>query len=106
MSAEKSRKHRAEGFDAIAAVEVEQTEFSDKEHLEYAIRQQRAIVTHNSDDFARLFDEYWRAGKEHYGIIVSEQLPVGVMMRRLLNLLDSVTVDEMRNSFRNLGEFK
>ena len=97
---------RAEGFDAISAAELGQTKFSDEEHLEYARSQQRAILTHNHDDFARLFDQYWRAGKEYYGIIVSEQLPIGVILTRLLQMLDTISADEIKNSFRNLGEFK
>jgi len=97
---------RAEGFDAIAAVELGQTKLSDEEHLEFAQSPQRAILTHNHDDFARLFDQYWRTGKDHYGIIVSEQLPIGIILKRLLQMLDTISAEEMKNSFRNLGEFK
>lgn len=97
---------RENGFDAVSAVEVGNAKLSDLAQFNYAIGDQRAILTYDSKDFARLFDEYWQAGKEHYGIIVSEQLPVSEMLKRLLRLLDSVTADEMKNSFRNLGEFK
>lgn len=81
-------------------------ELSDRENLKYAIAAQRAFVTFNSDDFARLYDDFWRGGREHFGIIVSEQIPIGEMLHRLLRLLDSMTAEEMRNTFRNLGEFK
>ena len=54
---------------------------------------------------ASLFDEYWWTGKEHLGIIVSEQLPIGELLRRVLRFLNTVTADEMRNNYKNLGEF-
>jgi len=52
-----------------------------------------------------LFDEWWETGRQHHGIIVSEQLSFGEMLRRLLNLLHQVTAEEMRNSYKNLAEF-
>jgi hypothetical protein len=73
--------------------------------LAYALSQGRAVLTCNISHFASLFDEYWQGGREHYGIVVSEQLPIGEMLRRALNLLNSVTADEMRNNWKNLAEF-
>ena len=29
-------------------------------------------LTYNSQDFVPLLDKYWRMGREHYGVIVSE----------------------------------
>ena len=106
MSQKIARALRDEGFDAISAWEVKNEELEDDNQLEYAVSQQRAIVTFNEDDFTSLLKEYSHAGKEHYGIIVSEQLPIGVMLTRLLRMLDTISADEMKNSFRNLGEFK
>ena len=39
------------------------------------------------------------------GIIVTEQSGIGEVLRRLLALLDSVTADEMKNTFRYLSDF-
>jgi hypothetical protein len=97
---------RAKGFDAVSAYEVGNGGLNDPEQFEIAINQKRAIVTHNARDFEPLFREYAFAGKVHFGLIVSEKLPVGEMLRRLLSLLDLVSADEMKNGFRNLGEFK
>ena len=38
--------------------------------------------------------------KTHYGIIVSDQLTIGETLRRLLNLLNRITADEMQNEIR------
>lgn len=80
-------------------------ELEDSEHLACAARQGRAILTYNSKDYAPLFDQYWWAGREHYGIIVSKQLPVGELLYRVLRFLNTVTADEMRNNYKNLAEF-
>ena len=43
--------------------------------------------------------------KHHY-IIVSDQLPIGEVTRRLLNLINQVTAGEMRNQLYWLQAFK
>jgi predicted nuclease of predicted toxin-antitoxin system len=96
---------RERGFDAISAYEVGNANIPDEAHLEFAAANKRAILTCNAKDFAPLFDKWWEVGKEHYGIIVSEQLEFGEMLRRILKLLDSVTADEMRNNYLNLARF-
>jgi len=65
---------RERGFDAVAAYEVGNVGVPDSAHLEFAVSQRRALLTCNAKDFSTLFDEWWEAGKEHYGIIVSKQL--------------------------------
>jgi predicted nuclease of predicted toxin-antitoxin system len=96
---------RDEGFDVISAREVNHDSWGDAEQLAYAASTRRAILTHNRDDFILLAREYVEAGREHYGIIVSEQALIGEMQRRLLRLLDQVTAEEMKNTFRYLSDF-
>ena len=52
-----------------------------------------------------MLEEWWDQGRKHHGVIVSEQLVLGEMLRRVLRLLDSVSAEELENSFRDLGEF-
>ena len=78
---------------------------TDSEQLAYAASEGRAILTHNSKDFAPLFEQYWWDGREHHGVVVSEQLPVGELLRRMLRLLDTITAEEMRNNYKDLAEF-
>ena len=96
---------RERGFDAVAAYEAGNIGVPDPVHLEFAVSQRRALLTCNTKDFSPLFDEWWEAGKEHYGIIVSRQLGFGEMLRRVLSLLNSVTAGEMRNNYKDLAEF-
>lgn len=96
---------RAKGFEAISAREVGNDELSDEAQLAYAVAQKRALLTHNVRHFVPMFKEWWNAGKSHHGIIVSEQLPIGEMLRRTLELLNTITADEMVNNIKNLAEF-
>ena len=105
VSSELARQLRKRNYDAISATESGRQHLTDREQLDYAISEKRAVLTFNNRHFEPLYEEYWNANKEHYGIIVSEQIPLGEMLRRMLKLLDSVSADEMRNSFKNLGEF-
>jgi len=96
---------RAEGFDVVSAWDLGRERWSDPEQLDYAISTKRAILTHNTRHYIPLAQQYWQAGREHYGIIVSEQLPPGELLRRLLRLLDRITRDEMVNTVRFLSDF-
>ena len=102
---ELARQLRHHGFDVVSAREIGKYRLSDRAQLDYAISQQRAIFSFNVKHFVTIFEEYWNAGKDHYGIIVSEQLPLGEVLRRTLRLLDTVMAEEMQNNFKNLGEF-
>lgn len=97
---------RDEGFDAISAREIGNDFLLDAHQLEFAVAEQRMILTHNFGDYANLHDEYVRNGKMHYGIVVAEQLSIGVLLRCCLNMLDKISADEMVNTYHNLGEFK
>ena len=65
VSRDLAQQLRQRGFDAISAIDSGKPGLSDQEQLEYAISEQRAIVTFNIKDFAPLFEEYWFKGKEH-----------------------------------------
>ncbi len=96
---------RARGFDAISAYEAGHAALDDLEQLEYATSQQRAILTCNARHFAPLYQQWWQAKRKHYGIIVSQQLPVGEMLRRVLCMLNQLSAEELENGYRNLAEF-
>lgn len=97
---------RANGYDAISTFEVGNTTIKDPVQFAFAIRERRTILTHNAQDFAPLFDELWNQGQHHYGLVISEKLNIGELVRRCLKMLESVTADEMIDNFKNLGEFK
>lgn len=97
---------RLRSFDVISAHEVGRCGCSDEEQLAFASKQQRAIFTYNTADYVKLHLSLLEQGKEHFGIIVSDQLPLGETTRRLLALLNKVTAEEMKNQIRWLQSFK
>lgn len=56
---------------------------NDERQLQYAVAASRAIFTHNIADFMRLEREWKAQDREHCGIIISERVQVGELIRRL-----------------------
>jgi len=91
---------RGYGFLAEATRDAENLRSTDAEQLEYAVSQQKTLLTHNRVDFEALATQYFESGKEHYGIILATRHPPHEIVRRLLLVLNHVTWDEMRNQLR------
>lgn len=101
--AEQLRKH---GFDVTSTLESDLISKSDAEQLEFCCVTQRAILTFNKDHFSILHADYMNKNREHCGIILSTREPIGVLLHRLLRLLNSVSPDDLKNQVRWLNEFK
>lgn len=93
------------GYDVIAAQEAGKADASDAEQMAFAAKEGRALLTCNARDFTPIFEDYWFAGRNHSGVIVSEQLELGELIRRVVALLDTVAADEIHNNWKNLAEF-
>lgn len=97
---------RLRNFDVVSAHEVGSWGLTDEEQLTSSAAEGRALFTFNTPDYVQLHLDWLQKGKEHYGIIVSDQLSIGETVRRLLKLLSQVNADEMRNQMRWLQAFK
>ncbi len=106
LSARLATQLRRYGFDVTCAQELGLLTEDDEHQFEFAISQQRAIVTFNFDDFVALHERYQADGKEHWGIILSTEESLGTLIHRLVRLLNSVSGKELRNNIRWLNEFK
>jgi predicted nuclease of predicted toxin-antitoxin system len=89
---------RLRGYDVITVKDAERKAASDLDQLRYAALQKRVLFTFNVADFVKLHDEFMTAGRHHSGILLSKQLPVGIIVKRLLKLLSHVRVDEIENN--------
>jgi hypothetical protein len=89
---------RLKGYDVVSAHEVQKQSLSDREQLDYAISVRRAIFTFNAGDFSRLNAEYQQQGKNHYGILLSKQLPLSDSIKRLAQFLFSHSAEELSNN--------
>lgn len=85
------------GFDVEHAQESDRKGRPDSEQLKYAVAQKRCLMTFNMKDYVLLHNEYVHQGQEHWGIIVSKQLPIGETLRRLLSVLQSYNSRNMKN---------
>jgi uncharacterized protein with PIN domain len=94
-----ARALRAAGYDVISAHEAGLRSRSDEAQLRYAIRQGRAFLTCNVKHFPRIASRYYDEGRSHFGIVVSNQLELGEMLRRVRYLLDNWSAEELRDTF-------
>ena len=97
---------RLRNFDVTSVHELKRLGLSDEAQLAYATAEKRTLFTYNAVDYLRLHTEWLNDSRSHYGIIVSDQLPIGETIRRLLNLLNQVTADQVVNQLYWLQLFK
>ena len=93
---------RKRGYDTVNVLESKRLGLSDESQLVFATENNRCLVTFNVSDFVRLHNRWIDDGREHAGIVVSKQLPVGESLRRLLVLLQKENGDSMRGQVRFL----
>jgi predicted nuclease of predicted toxin-antitoxin system len=100
---------RGRGFDVLRTEEAGNDTASDEEQLAFASAENRAILTFNIRDFAPLHEQWQATGRSHSGIIVSQQLGSrqhGLLLQRMLRLLDQFTAAEMVSNFVHLEQFR
>lgn len=90
---------RARGIDVLTTIEANRCETDDEEQLAFAHAQSRAIYTFNVADFARLHQQYLQQSQRHAGIIVipEQHYSIGEKIRRLAQLVRTVSAEEMEN---------
>ena len=88
---------RRRGYDVVHAQELDRKGRSDDDQLSFSAQQERCILSFNVKDFVILHNKYIATHQEHWGIIVSKQLPFKVIMANLLRLLGRVTKESMKN---------
>ena len=93
------------GFDALTTDEAGHRQAPDRDQLDFAVAHGRAIMTFNVADFVREARAYAHEGRDHCGIIVSDQIEVGELVRRLTRVLGRYSAAEMINRFVWLQSF-
>ncbi len=99
---------RGRGFDVLTTEEAGKDTAFDEEQLAFATAQSRSILTFNIRDFAPLHEQWQAAGQAHSGITVSQQLgsrQYGLLLQRMLRLLNHFTREEMVSNFVHLEQF-
>jgi predicted nuclease of predicted toxin-antitoxin system len=95
---------RQRGYDAIHVLEAGRAGKSDAEQLVYAVSQRGTILTHNIRHFRLLNQRYHEEDRQHFGILLSAQVPLRDLLRRALRFLGRHTADDLMNNVLWLNE--
>ena len=97
---------RDRGHDVVAVNQLGLNAADDSEVLERAVEEGRALLTHNVEHFVVLATQYAEKNWEHHGIIVSDQLPIGVLLARVSRLLARKQAEDLTNSLEWLHNYR
>jgi hypothetical protein len=106
LSDEIARRLRAAGVDAVSSHETGMDTQDDYAQMQFAVLQNRALVTINKKDFIRIHAQYKANGWQHWGIILTKDVDVVVIHRRLLKLVGALQADELKNKVLRLHNFR
>jgi predicted nuclease of predicted toxin-antitoxin system len=86
------------GVEAVSPREAGNLGLTDLEQLAYAIENRFLLFTHDTD-FLMLAAEVSRVGQEHWGVVYvhQEKLGIGGCIRRLKEMADVLSAEEMKN---------
>lgn len=96
---------RDRGFDVVSAHDLRRLSLSDADHLDFSIREGRAILAFNVKHFIQLAQERWNTGCTFPGVIVSTQVSFKELLRRTLRLLQSRTPESIRDRVVWLSDY-
>jgi hypothetical protein len=100
---------RRRGYMAQSTAEAGNLGRPDEAQLIFATERRMALLTYNAQDFIPLARAWYRDGREHGGIVLSEQMSqrrFGELLRLVLRLLNTVTAEGMHNRIVFLQQFK
>lgn len=98
---------RQHGIDAKTTNELGLGGVDDEAQLEAARVADRVLVTNNICDFIPLHERWLAEGRLHGGIVVFPQqvFSIGQIVRRLANLVHTLSAEEMRNHLEWLNSW-
>ncbi len=97
---------RSRGYDAVSAHEVNMRGRTDEEQLDYSTQNNRVILTRNIKHFVNLQIDFYKKGRPHSGIIVTNYLPLKEMIKRIINFLENNKISGMKQRLEWLQNYK
>lgn len=97
---------RLRGVDVMTTQETGNHSLCDEDQLAFALKEGRALLSFNKRHFAKIHYEWMNKMKSHAGIILSDQLAVGVLIRRLMKLYVSLSREDIQNRLEYLSAWK
>jgi predicted nuclease of predicted toxin-antitoxin system len=93
------------GVDILTKQQAGSTGNSDREQLSFAKEQNRVIITHNIRDFVVLHKNFLKNYHTHCGIVLTDQLPVGTLLKRTMKLWFTLDEADMKNQIKFLSNW-
>ena len=97
---------RARGVDILTTQEAKNIGLHDVGQLAFAAENRRSLFSYDKRHFARIHYEWMSIKRQHAGIILSDQLTIGLLLRRLMKLHFSLTTEDMINRLEYLSSWK
>ncbi|HEX4962548.1 MAG TPA: DUF5615 family PIN-like protein [Thermoanaerobaculia bacterium] len=100
---------RSRGYQAASAEEEGTRGLTDEEQLAFASERGWTILSYNKKDFVLLARRWFAASREHAGIVLSRQFnsqATGELLKQVCNLIETVSLEEMRNTVRDLQSYR
>jgi len=94
------------GIDTLTTQEAGLIGATDIQQIEFAIKSKRTFITHNKKDFIIIHQQLIAKNKVHYGIILSDHLPVGEFIKALSKLWYNIPQGKLINKIEFLGKWK
>jgi len=96
---------RTRGVDVMTTQEAG-CSLDDTGRLNFDAKEGRVLLSFNKHHFARIHYEWMEKDRPHAGIILSDQLSVGIIIRRLMRLYFSLSREDMQNRLEYLSAWK
>ncbi len=87
----------ARGIDCITTRDAGNLGCSDEAQLAFATSHGRAILTFNHKDFLQLATQWHATGRSHAGIILSKELAIPELIRRLHRFITHYATTDLTN---------
>jgi len=97
---------QARRVDILTTQEAKNVGLQDVDQLAFAAENRRSLFSYDKRHFARIHYEWMGIKRQHAGIILSDQLTIGLLLRRLMKLHFSLTTEDMINRLEYLSSWK
>jgi predicted nuclease of predicted toxin-antitoxin system len=94
------------GADVLSTLKAGNTGNKDEEQLIYATNENRIIITHNIEDFVKLHEKFLKNNRIHSGILLTDQLPIGVLLKRIMQLWFTLDANDMESRIEFLSNWR
>ena len=97
---------RSRGIDILTTQEAHNTGLEDTQQLAFATDNNRVLLSYNRRHFAKIHYQWVSIHRPHAGIVLSDQMPIGTVLRRLMRLYFNLGSEEMANRLEYLSNWK